>query len=438
MFTKKNLGCSMKKNKVLLMSLESLNKESSNSQMLLSLLSLINGCDLTQIYFKGREPNAFAGDYFLISEKVMLKSIFKRLFNFKVTKITDLDNSNNNNVKSSPKTSIKKTSITALLRNLLWKLSINKIVRFFRKIPEFKFDYIVFFENDIPAFSDLVIKLSSLTNSKIIYVTSEDYCLKKHNYLGKKISSSLFYNIYHNFLYKSRKEFLKVADLSVFLTSDLMKYYAINGLSTPNSTCLMPISSINKIEQNFNNDTFVISYCGSLGVGRLDTLFEIIASLEEIPDLKFIVASNLKQDDIIKIKSFKNVEYRGFVSKSEVLNIYSMSNLLLHVESFDSFFAVDCKFAFSGKISDCLFSQIPFAYIGPKTNTISKFIEDENCAFSFHSIDDFKEFINHARIKGVVLKNNSKKLLEIQKKYFDRTYLINYFNKEADDGELYD
>lgn len=412
------------KKNILIISLEPFSKSGTNGRATGSLFELIfDKVNLMQIFYKDQEPNYLDIDYLFINEKNVIKSIYKMCLPYEHVKYIDQSFLTNNK-----QSKVTKTPFKQLIRSMIWDWSLIFYKKIYKECCLFNPDYIFVQDADIPALYKLTNTIAKMTDSEIVFYTTENYALKKNNYMNLYNKNDLFYKIFHKKLFRSQKKFINKCGKYIFLTDSLKNEY-INSYKLSPSKCyvIKPYSNckqaINKIE---HVDSFI--YAGNLGVGRLDTLINLVKLFSVAGFSKTInVYAKLNSTQLSLINDNAQINYCGFVNKEVLDERILNSSVLILVESFDPLISDDCCHAFSGKIAEYLSFNKIILYYGPK-NATSDFLSKNNCAFVCHSEEDLYKFIEN--IKNTELINEI--LYNVNKtytKYFSREANMSIFKK---------
>ena len=123
-------------------------------------------------------------------------------------------------------------------------------------------------------------------------------------------------------------------------------------------------------------------YAGNLGLNRHKSLIEFADSLQQVDTNMVIDVYGKTPDDKVKadLEACAGIRLHGFISYEELKQKLRESKYLLHIESFDTFYKEDLKYAFSTKIADSLaVGACLFVYV-PENVAVSQYLKDKNAA----------------------------------------------------------
>jgi len=361
--------------KLLVFSNNPLVYSNSNGRTLLNMLIKFRHKDILNIYVNGGGEFQKEINYIKINEGALLRN--KRPF---CNVVEGLKKESDSVVYYGK----KKTVFKCLIRSLIWKKS-----RLFLELKDFvssfKPNAILLQCGDADFLINIAIKISKAFNLPLISFNSEDYIFKNWNYLEKKRSSSLLYEIFarnlrkaYENLYKQNGEFIYLTQL---LESEYVKKY-------PNHKHHVIYNSTSLSRSKTYNPDGIILYSGNLGVGRVDTLITLSEMIYKTFNKKVTVCSLTEDRSIIeKIKKSQFMNFLGKVDYDENVKLLKSSSLVLHVESLNKFYIKDTKNAFSTKIADCLSSGVPFFVIAPQETAIYQYLSFFDCAFVYHDFN---------------------------------------------------
>lgn len=188
-------------------------------------------------------------------------------------------------------------------------------------------------------------------------------------------------------------------------SEEICSYY--NGIFGCNATPLYKSCCfVFPVHETVNNPIRII-YAGNLLFGRLEILNKIIYQLSLINSDQQRVAlevysnSPISQEDSQKINIPGVSAFKGVRPYTEMQQILSQADLVLHIESFESSEIIKTKYSFSTKIIDCLQSGSVLLAIGPEEISSIMYIKKIPGAIV---IDD----LNNIRSTIIEILNDSK------------------------------
>ena len=172
-----------------------------------------------------------------------------------------------------------------------------------------------------------------------------------------------------------------------------------------------------------------VSYLGNLGLNRHKTLIEIGQILNQIDKkIKLYVYGKAKDSSVEEeLSSSSGINYMGFVSYEEVIQIIHSSDLLIHSEYSSCENNQDLKYAFSTKIADSVCSGTPLFVYANASLALSEFLINNGCAF----FECEKERLGKALQIALFDEDARRKVLECSKnvseKYFKNSSEVEEF-----------
>lgn len=400
--------------RILIISNACFSDSDSNGRTLSKLFQSYNKDFLAQFFVYGSPNFDICNKFYHVSDFDAFKSFIKfRAFgapvnNLQKEVLAEINKTNLTNKK------IKKTPLSLLLREFVWLSERWKSQKFSQWIDEFQPEKIFLSLGDNIFLCRLAVQISKKYNIPIYLYSTENYFLKKYNYLTNR--PSLFYKIFYFWLNRVLKDLEKYVRVGIFNTPLLMEAYA-SKFNYP-CECVYSKSDIAFINNSGVVKKPIISYLGNLGVGRHKALVELANILGEVvPDAYLYIYGNLPKDKqaVQLIKNCKNIRFCGFVSYTDVVRIIHESNLLVHAELDNEFYSKDLKFAFSTKITDSVCSGTPFLIYARHDLAETIFLKQNKCAFVSNNIESLREVL----LKALFDKNERIQVVDNAKKVKD-------------------
>ncbi len=125
-----------------------------------------------------------------------------------------------------------------------------------------------------------------------------------------------------------------------------------------------------------------IVYAGNLGINRHLSIIKIAEVLENIDSsIRFEVYGRPTEAVVEAMQTSPNIKLMGFRSYQEITEVLKSSRLVIHTESFETFYRYDLEAAFSTKITDALGSGTPLFMYAPENLAETSYLIENDCAF---------------------------------------------------------
>ena len=358
--------------RILLVLNNCLSQHNANGRTMLRLLSGIPKDKISQIFtYSETADTMLCGASLRITNRDVAISHFKK----PVCTMTDADNPVETTIHSS---GLGKNAITMLLRDIVWDHS-PRIHRMALKwARRQKPDMILLQVGDASLQISIALYLAHHLRIPLITYNTEDYYFKKHDYMRRTEQPGIAYRVFHRRFCRAYNRLMKAHPVCLYNCVGLKEIYDRTfgncGEVVYCGSDFEPVKSV--------REDGAILYAGNLGVGRHTTLIALGKALQRI-DVSLRI--NVYGDAPVKVsqalRSAPGISYHGVVSYEEVRNKIAQSRLLVHVESFDPFTAMDTKYAFSTKIADYMMSGIPILYCGPLSGEGAAYLAGNDMAF---------------------------------------------------------
>lgn len=350
-----------KMKRVLVISNNCFSKTNSNGRTLGNLFYNYEKSKISQLYISGEPDYDYCKNYFCISDREVLNNVLGKNNN---------QHKNFSVKKEQPIAEIKKSVVTMLCRNLVWKIGFWKTEGLMNWLDNVRPEVIVLQVGDCKFFIDITIQISKMYNAKIILYNTEAYYFKQYNYF--RDGHNLLYRLFLNSYKKSFKRLMEYAVESVYLCDELDEIY--NKEFCGKSSVIYNSSSISA--KPLCSDHFpVISYIGNLSLGRHQSLIKVANILQSINKKLSVNVYGMANEKILEdFKNTPGINYWGYIDYNSVVKVIEESHVLLHIESFEDFYIKDSEFGFSGKIADSLCSGRLFFVYAPENVSCIKYL----------------------------------------------------------------
>ena len=382
----------MMNKKVLILSNECFSEISSNGRTLGSFFIGWDTKNLAQFFIQNGTPDfKYCDNFFKVTDRDALKSLFLKKLGGKIKKEIQENKKSSNGVVSSK--NIKKTPLTMLIRNFIWKIGLWKRNGFYDWIKEFNPEIVLLQAGDSPFMYDLAYDVSKKFNAKLVIYNSEGYYFKDFDYFRSTGLAHLVYPVFFKILKSSLERAYRQSSYVFYICDELKREY--NKVFNEKSGVFYTSSEMLPAIKEKKNKEFIISYCGNLGINRHRSLIEIADAVQEINSNIFINVYGKAPNEQVKkeLEECKGIKYYGMVSYEKVQEIMYSSDLLLHIESFDEFYKEDLKFAFSTKIADSLSCGKSFLLYAPENLACTKYIIENKVAHVATSKDELHDVL---------------------------------------------
>lgn len=335
---------------------------------------------LAQFYIQNAMPDfSYCENFFRVTDSQALKAILGKKCGGKIA---------NTEKEAAAKSAQKRTgaggrnALTMLLREIVWSLGFWKTKTYKDWVREFSPEVVLLQAGDCGFMFDLALKTAKQYGAKLVIYNTEGYYFKKFDYFKGKGLTHILYPVFRWNLKRAIQKAYKKADHCIFncdaLLDDFKKEFDIEA-------DVIYTASDLQLERKavLQNNGFLVSYAGNLGVGRGESLIEVAQVLRTISkDATLNVYGSLPNDELKqKFEECEGLQFCGRVSYDRVKEILQESDLLLHIESFEPYYIEDLKYAFSTKIADYLASNNSFLIYAPEEFAETKYLLENEAAY---------------------------------------------------------
>jgi hypothetical protein len=397
--------------RVLIISKEAWRNEQNGGNVLTNIFENFSG-DYAQIYCTDALPNnSICKSYYQMTDNMMVNNI---LHNKKVGKEIKYENYPYDTKAYVQKyNSLKKCNlpIVPVLREIVWKIAKWDIDGIKNFVLDFNPDVIF-----APCYgSHYMIKLTKIVKSfcdvPVISYISDDF------YTNKQFNFSIIYWLNHFILRKHVSDVFKLYDLVYTMTNE-QKSQCEKDFHA-NMKILRKVGNFDKkrLKTKVNNPIRFV-YAGGIYLNRWKTLVSLAESIKKINKngTKMVLDIYTTNEISPKVLNILNDNKNSFVHKAvsleELKDIYSNSDIALHVEGFDIKNKMTVRLSFSTKIVDCLDSGCAVMAICDDKQAGFSYLKKNNAALC---IDDKKNIYDC--LLSII--NNPQILIDYQKKAFD-------------------
>lgn len=359
------------------------------------LLKNYNPEDIADIAFRDEYPdNSACNNYFVISEKRIIKSIFKRhtQTGYRVdSKEYIEDNICNtafhNNLYRNKE---KRIYIKRIIREIVWKLGKWKSKELDEFIDSFNPDVVLYFMDGYIHLNRVCRYVKKRAGAKSIgFFVDDTFTYKQSKKIGFKI-----------FRFFQRKSLHKLAsDTDMFWAiTEMTKEEADKEFGIDCRVVTKPISE--KIEYKKYETKFPIKmlYTGKLNIGRDRTLKKLCEALKDInrDSIKFCIdvyTNTQVSERVLLGLQYEYLHIHTAVEQNYISELQKNADILLFLEDIDGDDALTARLSFSTKIVRYLSSSKCIFAIGNIKTAPMQYFKKNNSALIAESEEDIEKVL---------------------------------------------
>lgn len=316
----------------------------------------------------------------------------------------------------------KKNKHLVVIRDLLWAMQSWDTEKLNNWIRDIKPNVIFLAAGDAIFPYAITMKLAKRFHIPLVVYFCDDY------YFYRDSFKSPLYQL-HQVLLRKKIEKIGQNAKNVFYISPSMEKEYRSIVGKRGFTSMTPFQSQIKSDSGSNhepNKPLIITYTGNVSINRWKTLKYLGQVLSEInhKNTKAIINiySGSNDSEIIEQLSIDgSMKFIGNINYAEVVKVLKQSDILLHVESFESKDIDRVKHSVSSKIPDYLIANRLILAVGPQEVASISYLKENLAAFTICSLDN--------------LKNGLEDIIENYNQY---SYLIENANSLANSNHVED
>lgn len=396
--------------RILTISNECFSAQSSNGRTITNLLQCFSPAELAQFYLRGNPDRDFCENYYTVGDRDAMNAFLCRQKKSKkasaekqvrnnedkqvAASVSDIatvlpephDNMKNtvtpepifaSEQQNAPK-KVARSCKNMVLRDIVWKSYRWWKKDFTKFLNDFRPEVVLLQAGDCPFMYAIARKIAKKYHAKLAMFNTESYVLKEKLYSGAK-EKDIWHRILRHRLRVQYRRFMKKADYCIYNTEWLEAAYQ-EAYPHPGKSCTFYVSTELKPEDHAPQDSYDITYCGNLGVGRSVPLLTVAKVMQHaVPEAKLHIYgkfSSAKEQS--RFLALPNVECHGTVPYTQVPGILSVSTLVLHCENPKR--VENLKYAFSTKIADSLACGRPFLVYASQEYPFVRYLASYDCA----------------------------------------------------------
>jgi len=381
-----------RKIKVLIVSSEVWQNETNGGNVLTNLFSGIDA-EFAQIYCSAGSPNNnVCNSYFQITDSMVIKNILTGQI---IGNRISLPNDSSFFIKNVAVQENKKVYSFFrkfrwigfnLIREILWKISkwnnkdLNKFITDFDPDVIFAPCYASHYMLRITRY------IKSITNKNVVsYISDDHYSLQQWNFsilfwLNKYLLRKNLRRTFPNYSLVYTMTLEQQRELELALNAN-MKILRKGG----NFKCTDDAKLV--------SDPIRMVFAGGIYCGRWKTLAYIGEVIKKInKNGKRIQLDIYTQNECSKhqrrlLNDGENIMLHQAINQTQLHDIYKLSDIALHVESFEKKYKLMTRLSFSTKIVDCLISGCAVMAISWEGHSGLKYLKREDAAFCISDLD---------------------------------------------------
>lgn len=370
----------MNNKRVLIVSANPVSAIYNNGKTLASIFDTYPREKIAQLYFSTEIPdNDICSTYYRISDIDML--------NYKLGKVRSCGGRVQAQTKSLIKTdeqnavhSIKKNSLTRLMREVLWcgKCITKDLTQW---LDGFKPEVIFFLAGDAVFTHRICASIASRYGSKVAMYITDDYILPR-------MDLDIFGHFRRFIIRKYMKKSIASAGI-LFTISDAMRECYRKKFGKDSFVIANMYEPSKLIDYEWPEENAVITYAGGMHYNRHETIKCVVKAINAINirkkcnvSLRVYSGSELSEEDVKELQVGDCCVLGGLLNKEALEKELLESHYLLHVESFKKCNICDTKLSLSTKIPEYMSYCKPIIAIGPSEVASLQYLEDCACCIT--------------------------------------------------------
>ncbi|MDD4156980.1 MAG: hypothetical protein PHY08_10455 [Candidatus Cloacimonetes bacterium] len=403
--------------RVLIVSHNSFSKIYNNGKTLESIFSKFEKEEISQLFFNETDKPDFeyCNNYFRITDVDIIKNIFNPASSCgKVIKPTP---SNNLDLKKSIYHRFRKFgNILTLFRDMLWENPVWNKKYLLEWCEVFNPD-IIFLVGGKAGFSHKIAMLITISLSRpLITFFTDDYLIYPRNKNIFNIIQKLRMKKFYNNTINHSKLLFAIGDI---MAHEYSKYFGKMFIPIMNSVSIKPYIEYEKKHK------IIISYFGGLHLNRWKMIVRLTSIIKEFNEVTVNVFSIKEPSNKIKdIFCSNDINYNGKLTGNELDEAIRGSDVLLHIESDESYYRSLTKLSVSTKIPEYLMAGRFILGYGPTEVASMRLLFDNQIGYVISSELNKKEIL--LKLKGVIDNYDYRKKMGLR----GYEFAINNYNNE--------
>ncbi|MDD3945559.1 MAG: hypothetical protein PHS38_12720 [Bacteroidales bacterium] len=362
--------------RIFIISTNALRRGGSNGKVLNEMLTGWPCENLAQFYTYPEKPDTdICKRFYRVTNKEALTAFIRG--NKVGKRITNSIDASDEDLKIVTNKKPSKNPMSLLLRDILWTSRRWASKEFWSWIEEYKPEIILLQAGESSYLHWLTILLSKKYNIPYLILNTENYYLKRYNYL-KGYGWGILYPLYKWECDTVFRKLMKGSSGEIYTNTLLDDKYFSSFCYRGN--VIFQSSSLQEMP-DIKNQTPIFSYAGNLGLDRHLALIELAQALQCIsPNYYLDVYGQPPKIEVENaLRSASGIRFHGMIPYENVIEVMRNSDYMIHAESFDPFWVKDLDCAFSTKLSDLLSAgKCVILYASPSL-ACTKYFVANNC-----------------------------------------------------------
>ena len=373
---------------ILFISMSPIHKGVSVGNTFLNVLEGVPDAVFSSVYTKNGAPDEAVQNAFQISEKMILKKLFRQTDS--AGRVIEKRNAASDFENSRLVTFARKKRFTVLFwaQELVWMLPFWKSSTLNDFLDMVKPDVLFTLLSDSVVLNKLIVYIQDYTKKPlVVYAWDNNYTLK----LGA-VSPLRRLNRVINRVYM-RKTVQKAKQLYVISDAQKHDYEKAFGVPCKVLTKSADFSGEPPVKTQYNSPLQIV-FTGNIGTNRWKSLARIAKALETVnrdgvrAQLRIYTSTPLTH----KMREALDIDGSSFlmgaVPASEIPRIQSDADMLVHVEAFDRKNRLLVRQSFSTKLVDYFKAARPILAVGPRGIASIEHLAANDCALVAQSVEE--------------------------------------------------
>ena len=365
--------------------------EISIGNTFLNLFSEMKDVELASIYTRSGMPNSAVSKAFLVTEKMIVKSLLKGKDCGKEIEIVPRKQLERQPEKKNRVLRFLKTTRWTLFfwaQEAVWKTGRWKSAQLNKFLEEYKPDVVFTVFSGTPCLNNLVRYVQKKTGAPLAVYAWDN------NYTWRMVRISPLQIIHHFFVRRSMRRLAKSAQTMYVISNVQKKDYE----KAFKRECKLLTKGYDFEEEpvygEIGRSPLQLVFTGNININRWKSLKIIAQALQEInkngtiAEMKIYTATQIskKMDRALNVEGCSRI--MGAVPSSQVGEIQKNADILIHVESHDLKNRLLVRQSFSTKVVDYLKMARPILAVGPKSVASIAHLVEHNCAVVAENVQE--------------------------------------------------